>query len=141
LHTTILLTEPCLDGYMTLRVGLQASVTRQVGRADTAESVGSGSLPVLGTPRLLAWAEEASCAAIDPELDEGATSVGSRIELQHLAPSPVGELVSVTAVVQHVDGRLVRFDVTAAHGDERVVASGTITRVVVNARRFLSRLG
>jgi fluoroacetyl-CoA thioesterase len=125
---------------MTLRVGLQASVIRQVGDADTAASVGSGSLPVLGTPRLLAWAEAATCAAIDPELDDGTTSVGSRIELQHLAPSPVGENVTVTAVVQHVDGRLVRFDVTVAHADERVVASGTITRVVVNATRFLTRL-
>ncbi|HEY3005775.1 MAG TPA: hotdog domain-containing protein [Kribbellaceae bacterium] len=108
--------------------------------ADTAEALGSGSLAVLGTPRLLAWAEEASCAAIEPALDDGATSVGSRIELQHVAPSPVGELLTVTAVVQHVDGRLVRFDITAAHGDERVVAAGTITRVIVNADRFLSRL-
>ncbi|HYU85309.1 MAG TPA: thioesterase family protein [Kribbellaceae bacterium] len=125
---------------MNLRVGLHASLTRQVSAADTAEALGSGSLAVLGTPRLLAWAEEASCAAIEPALDDGATSVGSRIELQHVAPSPVGELVTVTAVVQHVDGRLVRFDVTAAHGDERVVAAGTITRVIVNADRFLSRL-
>lgn len=124
---------------MTVRVGLQSSFTRQVTVADTAERVGSGSLPVLATPRLLAWAEEASCAAIDPELEEGTTSVGSRIELQHVAPSPVGELVLVTAVVQYVDGRLVRFEVTAAHGDERVVASGTITRIVVNAKRFLDR--
>jgi fluoroacetyl-CoA thioesterase len=125
---------------MAVRVGLQASVTRQVGDADTAASVGSGSLPVLGTPRLLAWAEAASCAAIDPELDDGVTSVGSRIELQHLAPSAVGEKVTVSAVVQHVDGRLVRFDVTAAHADDRVVASGTITRVVVTGTRFLDRL-
>jgi predicted thioesterase len=125
---------------MNVRVGLHASLTRQVSAADTAEALGSGSLAVLGTPRLLAWAEEASCAAIEPALDDGATSVGSRIELQHVAPSPVGELLTVTAVVQHVDGRLVRFDITAAHGDERVVAAGTITRVIVNADRFLSRL-
>jgi fluoroacetyl-CoA thioesterase len=125
---------------MNVRVGLQASITRQVGAADTARAMGSGSLPVLGTPRFLAWAEEACCAAIEPALEDGTTSVGSRIELQHLAPSPVGELVTVTATVQHVDGRLIRFDVTAAHGDERVVAAGTITRVVVNAERFLARL-
>jgi fluoroacetyl-CoA thioesterase len=125
---------------MTLRVGLQASFTRQVTESDTAEAVGSGSLPVFATPQLLAWAEEASCAAIDPHLEPGTTSVGSRIELQHLAPSPIGELVTISAVVQHVDGRLVRFDVTAAHGDERIVATATVTRVVVNAARFLERL-
>lgn len=123
-----------------MRVGLQASITEPVTAVDTAEAVGTGDLPVLSTSRLLAWAEEATCAAINPELSGEATSVGSRIELQHLAPSPVGEVVTVTATVQHVDGRLVRFDVIAAHGDERVVASGTVTRVVVDGRRFLRRL-
>jgi fluoroacetyl-CoA thioesterase len=125
---------------MTLRVGLHVSLTRQVTASDTARAVGSGSLPVLATPRLLAWAEEATCAAVDPHLEPGTTSVGSRIELQHLAPSPVGELVTISAIVQHLDGRLVRFDVTAAHGDERIVATATVTRVVVNAARFLERL-
>jgi fluoroacetyl-CoA thioesterase len=123
-----------------MRVGSQHHLTRQVTSADTAEALGSGDLPVLATPRLLAWAEAATCAAIADGLDEGTTSVGSRVELQHLAPSAVGELVTVTATVQHVDGRLVRFDVVAAHGDERVVAAGTITRVVVNSTRFLRRL-
>ena len=125
---------------MTVRVGLRASLTRSVGAGDTARSMGSGSLPVLATPRLLAWFEEATCAAIEPELAAGTTSVGSRVELQHLAPSGVGELVTFTAEVQHVDNRLVRFGVIAAHGDERIVASATITRVVVNAERFLDRL-
>lgn len=125
---------------MTLRVGITATLTKPVEPGDTAEAVGSGSLPVLATPRLLAWAEEATCAAIDAGLPAGTTSVGSRVELQHLAPSAVGELVTITAVVQHIDNRLVRFDVTAAHGDERIVASATITRVVVNAERFLDRL-
>jgi fluoroacetyl-CoA thioesterase len=124
-----------------VRVGLQSSVTEQVTEADTAKAGGSGDVPVLATARLLAWAEEASCNAVAADLAEGTTSVGSRFELQHLAPSPVGELVMVTATVQHVDGKLVRFDVVAAHGDDRIVASGTITRVVVDVARFLRRLG
>jgi fluoroacetyl-CoA thioesterase len=123
-----------------VRVGLQASATHRVTDADTAKTIGSGDLPVLGTPRLLAWAEAATCEAIDAELAGGTTSVGSRIDLQHLAPSPVGELVTVSATVQHVDGKLIRFDVVAAHGDERIVASGTITRIVVNTERFIGRL-
>lgn len=123
-----------------VRVGMQAGVTARVTKADTAEVARTGDLPVLATSRLLAWAEEASCDAIADELGSGATSVGSRVELQHLAPSPVGELVTVTATVQHVDGKLIRFDVVAAHGDERIVASGTVTRVVVDAARFLHRL-
>jgi fluoroacetyl-CoA thioesterase len=130
-----------MAGMAPVRVGLQSSATHQVTEADTAAVLGSGDLPVLGTPRLLAWAEAATCDAIEPELSESATSVGSRIELRHLTPSPVGELVTVTATVQHVDGKLVRFDVVAAHGDERIVASGTITRVVVDSVRFMRRLG
>ena len=125
---------------MTVRVGLQASITREVSTDDTARALGSGSLEVLATPRLLAWAEEVTCRAIEPELTEGTTSVGSRVELQHLAPSAVGDRVTVTAQVQYVDNRLVRFDVIATHDDARTVASATITRVVVNAERFLRRL-
>lgn len=125
---------------MTVRVGQQASITREVSAEDTAKALHSGSLEVLATPRLLAWAEEATCKAIEPELTDGTTSVGSRVELQHLAPSAVGERVTLTAQVQHVDNRLVRFDVVAAHDDERIVAGATITRVVVNAERFLRRL-
>jgi predicted thioesterase len=105
--------------------------------ADTAAAVGSGSLPVLGTPVLLAWCEAATCAALD--LPEGRTSVGTRVSLEHLAASPVGAAVAVTATVSHVDGRLVRFTVEARTGD-RLVGTGEITRVVVDAERFLSRL-
>ena len=83
--------------------------------ADTAVAVGSGSLPVLGTPRLLAWCEAATCAEIEPALAEGETSVGTRIQLEHLAASPVGAELEVTATTAYVDGRLHRFTVAARH--------------------------
>jgi fluoroacetyl-CoA thioesterase len=109
--------------------------------ADTAAAVGSGSLPVLGTPRLLAWCEAATCAAIEPALDEGETSVGTRVQLEHLAASPIGAEVEVTATTAYVDGRLHRFTVAARHTrDGKVVGSGEVTRVVVDAERFLSRI-
>jgi len=108
-----------------------------VSDADTAAAVGSGSLPVLGTPALLAWCEAATCAALD--LTDGRTSVGTRVSLEHLAPSPVGATLSVSAAVSHVDGRLVRFTVEARQGD-LLVGSGEITRVIVEAERFRSRL-
>jgi predicted thioesterase len=118
---------------------LGRTATRElvVSEADTAVAVGSGSLPVLGTPVLLAWCEAATCAALD--LPEGQTSVGTRVSLEHLAASPVGATVTVTATVAYVDGRLLRFTVEARMG-ERLVGSGEITRVVVDAERFLSRL-
>ena len=108
-----------------------------VSDADTAVAVGSGSLPVLGTPVLLAWCEAATCAALD--LPEGQTSVGTRVSLEHLAASPVGAAVSVTASVAYVDGRLVRFTVEARMGD-KLVGTGEITRVIVDPERFMSRV-
>ena len=120
---------------------LEASRTFTVTADDTAEAVGSGSLPVLGTPRLLAWCEAATCAAIDPGLADGSTSVGTRVQLEHLGASPVGAEVEVTASTAYVDGRLHRFTVAARHtSDGKVVASGEVTRVVVDAERFMGRV-
>jgi len=118
---------------------LGRTATRElvVSDADTAIAVGSGSLPVLGTPVLLAWCEAATCAALD--LPEGQTSVGTRVTLEHLAASPVGASVSVTATVAYVDRRLLRFTVEARMGGV-LVGSGEITRVIVDAERFMGRL-
>ena len=118
-----------------------ATLTFTVTDQDTAQAVGSGSLPVLGTPRLLAWCEAATCAAIDPGLADGSTSVGTRVQLEHLVASPVGAEVEVTASTAYVDGRLHRFTVAARHtSDGKVVASGEVTRVVVDAERFMGRV-
>ena len=117
------------------------TLTFTVTDDDTALAVGSGSLPVLGTPRLLAWCEAATCAAIEAALGDGETSVGTRVQLEHLAASPVGAEVEVTTEPAYVDGRLHRFTVAARHtADGKVVASGEVTRVVVDAERFLSRI-
>ena len=119
----------------------EAALRFTVTDADTALAVGSGSLPVLGTPRLLAWCEAATCAAIEDSLTEGATSVGTRIQLEHLVASPVGAEVEVTASTAYVDGRLHRFTVAARHtSDGKVVGSGEVTRVVVDADRFMARI-
>jgi len=119
---------------------MEASRTFAVTDDDTALAVGSGSLPVLGTPRLLAWCEAVTCAAIDSSLSEGSTSVGTRVELEHRAASPVGAEVTVSAAASYVDGRLHRFTVAAHHPDGKVVATAEITRLVVDAAKFLGRL-
>ena len=119
---------------------MEATLTFTVTDADTAAAVGSGSLPVLGTPRLLAWCEAATCAAIDPTLAPGRTSVGTRVELEHTAASAVGQEVEVTASASYVDGRLHRFTVAARNVGGRVIGTGEVTRVVVDAERFLSRI-
>ncbi len=117
-----------------------ATLTFEVGEGDTAAALGSGDLPVLGTPRLLAWAEAATCAALATTVDEGRTSVGTRVTLEHRAASRIGAKVSVTATVAHRDGRLVRFEVVAVDGDDQVVGHGEVTRVVVDAERFMARV-
>jgi fluoroacetyl-CoA thioesterase len=125
-----------------MRVGETQSTRFTVTAADTAQAVGSGALPVLGTPRLLAWCEATTCALLDRWVETGRTSVGTRVHLEHVAASPVGADLEVTAVLAYVDGRLVRFEVVARHlPDDRVVAHGEVTRVVVDRDRFLSRLG
>ena len=117
-----------------------AVLTFTVAEEDTAAALGSGSLPVLGTPRLLAWAEAATCAALAAELPPGRTSVGSRVHLEHKAATGVGEEVVVRADLQHRDGRLVRFEVVAEDSRGTVVGQAEVTRVVVDVDRFLARL-
>jgi fluoroacetyl-CoA thioesterase len=107
---------------------------------DTALALGSGSLPVLGTPRLLAWCEAATVDALS--LGPGETSVGTRVALEHLAASAVGATLEVSATLAYEDGRLRRFAVLACDvSSGKVVGSGEVTRVVVDTERFLSRLG
>jgi len=128
-----------------MRTGDSATLEFTVTDDDTAVVLGSGDLEVLGTPRLLAWCEAATCAAIDTSLTDDRSSVGTRVQLDHTVASPVGATVTVTASVVYVDGRLVRFEVVARHrqddGGEKVVGHGEVTRVVVDRERFLSRIG
>jgi fluoroacetyl-CoA thioesterase len=118
----------------------RAELTFTVTAADTAQVVGSGALPVLGTPIVLAWCEAATCAAAEPLLAPGRTTVGTRVTLEHSAASAVGSVVQVTADLLHTDGRLLRFSVAASGEDGRLLATGEVTRVVVDAERFLARV-
>jgi predicted thioesterase len=119
---------------MSSRAGLVVS------RQDTAIAVGSGDVPVLATPRLLALCEEASVAAVALALSPGETTVGARIELDHLAPSPIGASVVADAVLESVEGRVLTFRVCAVQ-DGREVGRGTVKRVVVDRERFGARGG
>jgi fluoroacetyl-CoA thioesterase len=125
---------------VTIERGLEADLTRRVTPEDCADALGSGDLPVLATPRLLAWCEAATVAAVSASLSPGQTSVGTRVQLEHTRASAVGALLTVRARLAHVDGRLLRFEVVAEDGDTAMVGHGEVTRVVVDRERFLSRL-
>jgi fluoroacetyl-CoA thioesterase len=129
---------------MRLGPGLHAEVELTVTDADTAAAVGSGDVPVLATPRLVALAEAATVAAVSAGLDAGQTSVGTLVRLEHLRASAVGSRVRVRAELVDVDGRQLRFDVTATDADSaagHVVGRGEVVRAVVDRQRFLGRLG
>jgi fluoroacetyl-CoA thioesterase len=121
---------------MTLEPGLQAAFRYTVTEADTAAAVGSGEVPVLATPRVLALAEQATVAAVAGALEAGATTVGTRVELDHLAPSRIGAELEVEAVLEQVVGRRLQFAVRVA-GGHRPVARGRIIRVMVETAGFL----
>ena len=129
-----------MDGIGGTGVGARAELTRVVTDGDTASALGSGDLAVLGTPCLLAWCEAATCLVVAPSLPAGATTVGTSVRLDHLAPSGVGEQVTVRAEVTAVDGRRVVLGVEATDAGGAVVGRGTVERVVVDAERFLARL-
>ena len=121
-------------------VGARGEVVAVVTDDDTAAALGSGSLPVLATPRLVAWCEAACCRALESGLDDGTSSVGTSVRLEHLAPSAVGERIAAAAVLTAVDARRLTFEVDVTGAGGTVVARGTLERVVVDDTRFLARL-
>jgi fluoroacetyl-CoA thioesterase len=123
---------------MGLTIGMAASVTRCVDASDTAAEVGSGDVPVLATPRVVALAEQATVEAVAGALPAGHTTVGYRVQLTHLAPSPVGANVKADVVLESIEGRRLSFRVSVTDG-RGLVAAGYITRVVVERDRFIDR--
>lgn len=124
---------------MEISAGLTGSVPLTVSPRDTAQALGSGSVPVLATPRLVALVEEATVAAVAAHLDDGQTTVGSRIELDHLSPTPIGRTVQARARLVEVDGRKLVFEVEVLDGTV-VAARGRVERMTVDRRRFLDRV-
>jgi len=109
-----------------------------VSEADTAIAMGSGDVPVLATPRVVALAEEATVAAVAGVLAAGDTTVGMRVQLDHLAPTPIGGEVVAEATLEKVEGRKLTFTVSV--NDARgLVAAGKVTRVMVDRERFLDK--
>lgn len=111
-----------------------------VGDDDTATSMGSGDVPALATPRLLALAEGATVAALAGYLHAHEASVGTQVVLEHLRATGIGGRVVAHAELVEVDGKLLRFAVRAEDGEGLLVGRGEVTRVVVDRERFVSRL-
>lgn len=124
---------------MGVEAGLAASFDHVVISEDTAIAFGSGDVPVLATPRILALVERATVQAVSPEISDDLTTVGVRAELDHRLPTAVGATVRVDAVLESVAGRRLTFGVRITDGD-RTVADGLVVRAVVTRERFLRLL-
>jgi fluoroacetyl-CoA thioesterase len=123
---------------MSVEAGLRARIEREVTTDDTASALGSGDVDVLATPRVLAWAEAACVTTVVGLLGPGETTVGTRMQIDHIQPAAVGTVVVIEAVIERVEGRRVTFTVEAR--DPRgPIASGRVVRVIVDRRRFLDR--
>jgi predicted thioesterase len=123
---------------VNLEKGMRGDAKLVVTEADTARALGSGIVEVLGSPRLVALCEEACCNAISNALEDGSTTVGMRVQFDHLQPTPIGAEVVAEAVLEKIDGRRLKFTVSASDPGG-LVAAGKITRVVVDLERFMAK--
>ncbi|MGH8984747.1 MAG: thioesterase family protein [Acidimicrobiia bacterium] len=123
---------------MPLEPGLTATAELVVTDADTAATLETGDVPVLATPRVVRLAEQATVLAVRGTLPEGSTTVGYRVQLDHLAPTAVGGRVQAEAMLETVEGRRLTFRVSVNDG-HGLVAAGRVTRVVVERTRFLEK--
>ncbi len=123
---------------MRLEPGLVGTAEMIVTDDDTALAQRSGDVPVLATPHIVRLAEEATVLAVHDRLDDKTTTVGYRVQLDHLAPTAVGGHVKAEAILEAVEGRRLTFRVSVNDG-HGLVAAGRITRVVVERARFLEK--
>ncbi len=123
---------------MEIQVGMKGQVSSFVEREDTALEVGSGSLLVYATPCMVALMEGAACEAISAVLPEDKTSVGTELNISHLAATPVGMDVRAEAEVIAVEGSAITFHVTA-YDEAGKIGEGTHKRAVISVQKFLDR--
>ena len=122
-----------------IQEGLTHTSQLTVTEAVTAIKMGSGDLPVLATPAMMALMENAAMLAVALHLPEGSTTVGGHISASHIKPTPIGETVTATAIVTKVDGKKIEFEVKARWGDI-LLGEGTHLRFIVDREKFMSRL-
>ena len=122
-----------------IKPGLKARIDKVVVREMTASHIGSGSVPVLSTPMMIAFMEEASHAAVAPHLPAGQSTVGTIVNIKHLAATPLGMKFYAEAELIEVDRRRLRFKV-ATYDEKEKVGEGEHERFIIDIDRFAERL-
>lgn len=123
-----------------MEIGLTYTSSTEVCEANLARTLGSGDLAVLATPAMAALMENAAMNAVAPQLPEGSTTVGSLLEITHNRPSGMGEKVTATATLEEAEGRKLTFKVVAADS-KGIIGEGRHIRFIVDAKRFMAKLG
>lgn len=123
---------------MEIKVGLIGEVKEMVCDGNTAKTVGSGSLEVFATPAMIALMEKASCRALEGYLDEGTTTVGTKVDVEHLAATPLGMEVTVRSTVTEIDGRRICF-IVEAFDEAGLIGKGNHERFVVFSEKFMAK--
>lgn len=118
---------------------MKRTYQHQVTLADTAIAMGSGEVAVLATPRLVAWMEAASMEAVKEYLEEGETTVGTEVRIEHSKGVPVGATVTVSVGKPVKDGRRLLFNLTAVDAEGQSVATGSVARAKVDMARFMAK--
>ncbi len=122
-----------------LKIGLKNAATRIVGEADTAVAHGSGSLPVFATPAMIAFMENTAMESVQPFLAEGECTVGTRIDVKHMAAIPVGREVRCESELVEIDRRRLVFAVRA-YDARGTIGEGMHERFIVNNEKFMAKL-
>lgn len=123
-----------------LEAGLKNTITLTVTEELTADKVGSGALKVYSTPMMIAAMENCCLSCVAPYLEEGNTTVGTLVNVTHDAASPLGAVIEVECSLTAVERRKLTFEVVAKCG-EQIIGKGTHERFIVNADKFMSKLG
>lgn len=125
---------------MALAIGLVGEATATVTDENTAAAVGSGGVNVFGTPMMIGLMEMAAARSVQPYLADGETTVGTLVNVSHLAATPIGMGVRATATLEQIDGRRLVFRVEA-FDDREKIGEGTHERAIVQLEKFLARAG
>lgn len=121
-----------------MEIGIKHTVTETVTIDKTAEKVGSGLLPVYATPAMIALMEKCAAECVAPYIEDGKSSVGTMLNIKHLAASPIGITITCTATLTEIDGRRLVFSLEAA--DEKgIIGEGTHERFIIDIERFMTK--
>ena len=122
-----------------IKIGASATVSTKVCKENCASLMGSGALDVFATPAVVAYMEMAACKAVNGLLEEGLSTVGTKVDISHIKASPIGETIEATATLKEIDGRQLVFDVTA-HDSKGEIANGSHERFIIKVEKFLAKL-